>query len=511
MSKVPADFFPEYLRETEVNTRRILNSTVGKVLVIDNAEVFDGSHSKSENYSYKQAAINTIVSMVQGTPGEDRCIILVGNKTRIKAMMRAVNLDLACRFPTGSPFRFTNFSLEELKKLVEKTMNEKDLGYTQETIHAALSTLRRALVRPNFNNASTVNQIIEAAQSRWVSRVTQLPQIAKNFSPKVEPIDFDPDVGKNLHSGTGSFNELKGRLNISIIDQLDCYRNRYLGALKRTLYSGACLPMNFIFHGLPGSGRTTTARYLGKMFHAMKILRVPEIVECYGRDFVADTATETARKTQNRLTSYLGRAVLIRDADYLCDSTAAVHQICHFLGQEDNQGKMIIILSGLTADMTLLMSTWAILLAFFDEQLVFENISPQECISLLVRELDVSKVVDKTSFLQDPESDSYRNVCRFINVLQQLPGWCNARDIRQLARQMLGLLLEESAGAIDVPGQPLPTLSLDNVIQYLKRRITQRRDQYVVQVTNETATPPLSSSIPPTPQIAHGPSNRLVA
>lgn len=139
---------------------------------------------------------------------------------------------------------------------------------------------------------------------------------------------------------------------------------------------------------------------------------------------------------------------------------------------------MIIILSGFKADMTWLMSTWPILLAFFDEEIVFENIPPRDCISLLVRELEVSKIVTETSFFKDQNSNDFKKVSRLFNVMQQLPGWCNARDIRQLARQVLGMLLEEFADpsvSIDPLGQPPPTLSLHLVTRCLATNHTAAR------------------------------------
>lgn len=246
-----------------MKTRRVLNNTVGKVLVIDNAEMLDDSTSKTSMYSYKKAVVDTIVSMVQGMPGEDRCIILVGNEKKVKTMIQNLNPDLARRFPVDSPFRFRNFSISELEVPMKKRMDEKDLGYTKEAIDAAISVLKRALVRPTFNNATTLNQMIESAQSRWVTRVSNMPSHAQNFSPKLSAKDFDPGFGQGLHLSTDSRKDMDGRLNNSIIDQLVSYQNRCLGAWKCGLDPGECLPMNFVFHGLVGESSNLRVVFAG--------------------------------------------------------------------------------------------------------------------------------------------------------------------------------------------------------------------------------------------------------
>jgi len=241
----------------------------------------------------------------------------------------------------------------------------------------------------------------------------------------------------------------------------------------------------------------------------MGVLSSPDLIQYHGRDLVCDSVCETASKLQTRLTSSLGRAVLIRDADHLCDYTTAVHEMSHFLGQKDYQGKILLILSGLKADMTWLMSTWPILLAFFDEKIDFENIPPPDCVSLLLRELEAFKVIPEAGFLKDQRSDEFKRVSRLFNALQQLPGWCNALDIKQLARQTLGLLLEESGSATTTngsPEKPPPPLSVEIITRSISRRITQRRDEYVLQVSARNDD--LLSLLAP-PMVSGNPSDQV--
>jgi hypothetical protein len=241
------------------------------------------------------------------------------------------------------------------------------------------------------------------------------------------------------------------------------------------------------------------------MYHDMGVLSSSDLIQYRGRDLVCDTVCETASKIQRKLTSFIGRAVLIRDADYICDHTAAVHEICHFPRKKSNQGKMLLILSGLKADMKWLMSIWPILLALFDEKIDFENIPPQDCIALLLRELGTLKVIPEAGFLKAKSSNEFQRVNRLFNVIQKLPVWCNALDIRQLVRQILGLLLKACASTTTTDGLPeksLPQLSVDMVIQSITRRITQRRDEYVLQVSSRNdgvlslLSPPMASGSP---------------
>jgi hypothetical protein len=90
--KNPADFIGSVLGGSEANTKAILESTRGKVLVIDEAYgLYEGSNAGGAG-SYKTAVIDTIVAEVQSTPGEDRCVLLLGYKDQMIEMFQVCHL-----------------------------------------------------------------------------------------------------------------------------------------------------------------------------------------------------------------------------------------------------------------------------------------------------------------------------------------------------------------------------------------------------------------------------------
>jgi len=505
VTKTPSDFIAEYIGHTEARTKRILTATVGKVLVIDNAEVFDDGVVTDRSRSFKNCAIDTLVSIVQGVPGEDRCIILVGFEKKIRTMFDNVHPGLARRFPLDQPFRFRNFDTPQLLQILKFKMREKGLGYEEEAMAAARVVLERARVRRDFSNITAVDQILEIAQIRLANRLSKMPPRARKYASNLEALDFDPNAGQELRLTIDSRKALAGRLNGDLISLLVSYQDRCAGAWKRGMDPVECLPMNFVFKGLPGTGRSTAARSIAQMYHKMGILKSPDVVECYGHELIAATSIDTPLKMMQRFTASTGRVLFVRDADFLCSFTTAVHEICRFLGQPQNQGKMVIILSGLQADMTWLMTTWPILFSFFDEEVVFENISPEDCITLLVRELEERKMKAATEapFLTDPASDGYAIVRRLFFAMQQLPGWSNAREVRQLAKHVVGALLERlgrpdpsdaSHGEHDTSQQT--NMALDLITSCMTQRIKQRRDIYVAPAaSNENPGDPMALAL----------------
>ena len=97
--KNPADFIGSVLGESESNTKNILNTTVGKVLIIDEAYMLYSGNGGAGNQSdmYKTAVIDTMVAEVQSVPGEDRCVLLLGYEDEIRTMFQNVNSGLSRR------------------------------------------------------------------------------------------------------------------------------------------------------------------------------------------------------------------------------------------------------------------------------------------------------------------------------------------------------------------------------------------------------------------------------
>lgn len=97
--KNPSDFVGNVLGQSESNTKSILATTVGKVLIIDEAYMLYSGKEGTGNMSdsYKTAVIDTIVAEVQSVPGEDRCVLLLGYKDQIETMFQNVNPGLSRR------------------------------------------------------------------------------------------------------------------------------------------------------------------------------------------------------------------------------------------------------------------------------------------------------------------------------------------------------------------------------------------------------------------------------
>lgn len=251
--KTPADFIGECLGNSEAKTKKILETTVGKVLVIDEAYMLDPGKGSREQDKFKTGVIDTLVAMVQGAPGEDRCIILVGYEEKINNMFRNVNPGLSRRFPINLPFQFQNFDLPQLMRILQKKMLEQDMKATPEALKAARDVLERALTRPNFHNAGEVDSILQIAKMNFKQRQASRSFDEQVCQGEVEPEDFDKDFARGLcGTGINSRQELQGLVHSDIIDKLALYQKISIAARVQGLRSRDHVPTNFVFKGPAG-------------------------------------------------------------------------------------------------------------------------------------------------------------------------------------------------------------------------------------------------------------------
>lgn len=254
--KNPADFVGSVIGGSEKNTKGILASTVGKVLVIDEAYGLYGGGSASEGGgkgpdSFKTAVIDTIVAEVQSTPGEDRCVLLLGYKDQMEEMFQNVNPGLSRRFPLSSAFVFEDFTDDELSRIMDLKLKKQGFTVTDQGKKVALEVLSRARNRPNFGNAGEVDILLNTAKSRHQRRLLT-GKVDKN-ADKFEARDFDEDFDRGERAETNIPMLFEGVIGCEgIVAQLEGYRETARNMKKLDMDPREQIPFNFLFRGPPG-------------------------------------------------------------------------------------------------------------------------------------------------------------------------------------------------------------------------------------------------------------------
>ena len=146
---------------------------------------------------------------------------------------------------------------------------------------------------------------------------------------------------------------------------------------------------HFVFLGPPGTGKTTVARVLAKIFYAFGLLATPEVIEAHRADLVGEYLGATAIKTNELVDSALGGVLfideaysLVNEGDGQADRFGQEAVQALLKRAEDNRDNLIIILAGYEKQMEAFLASNPGLASRFATRLKFPSYSPAEMMML---------------------------------------------------------------------------------------------------------------------------------
>ncbi|MGY4907505.1 AAA family ATPase [Streptomyces sp. 900116325] len=146
---------------------------------------------------------------------------------------------------------------------------------------------------------------------------------------------------------------------------------------------------HFIFSGPSGTGKTTVARILGRVFYALGLLGGDHLVEAQRSDLVGEFLGQTAVKANELIDSALGGVLFVDEAYSLSNSgyskgDAYGDEALQVLLKraEDNRDHLVVILAGYPEGMDRLLATNPGLSSRFTTRVDFPSYRPLELTSI---------------------------------------------------------------------------------------------------------------------------------
>ncbi|MCI2105377.1 MAG: AAA family ATPase [Intestinimonas sp.] len=209
------------------------------------------------------------------------------------------------------------------------------------------------------------------------------------------------------------------------------------------------LSLHLVFMGNPGTGKTTVARLLARVYHAIGVLSKGQLVEVDRSGLVAGFVGQTAIKTGEVIQKALGGVLFIDEAYALVNQENANDfgkEAIEVLlkGMEDHRDDLIVIVAGYTELMGRFISSNPGLESRFNKYFFFEDYDGEQLMEIF-RSMCVKNGYTLAEAAQTYAADAFRDMYK-----ERDENFGNARDVRNVFERTVARQANRVA-ALDAP------------------------------------------------------------
>jgi SpoVK/Ycf46/Vps4 family AAA+-type ATPase len=444
------DLVGEYIGQTAPKVKDAIEKARGGVLFIDEAYALARANDDSKDFG--REVIEILVKEMSNGAG-DMAVIAAGYPKEMKSFLES-NPGMKSRFKMY--FEFPDYLPEELSKISEYACNRKSVKLSEAAKDLIDEIITEAYRKRDktFGNARFVYDLIDQAKINLGLRIMSAEnptQFDKETLETVEIQDVEmidverpkklpnlPIDEKLLKISMAELNGLIGMDNVKteieeMVRLVRFYRESGRNVLNKFF-------LHTVFIGNPGTGKTTVARILTKIYKALGILERGHTVETDRQGLVAGYVGQTAIKTAEKVDEAMGGVLFIDEAYALTSGGAGNMGGSSDFGNEaiqtllkrmeDSRGQFFVFVAGYPDNMEVFLKANPGLRSRFDKMLKFEDYSAVELFSI------AELMLQQEGFsIQDDAKEHLKKYLEFIYDYRD-KYFGNARTVRNVINEI---------------------------------------------------------------------------
>ncbi|MDD6657108.1 MAG: AAA family ATPase [Lachnospiraceae bacterium] len=421
--------------ESAQKTKEAIEKAIGGILFIDEAYALLNEGSKT----YGQEVIDTLLKAMEDHR-KDLMIIVAGYQEPMDKFI-ASNDGLKSRLKTRLDFE--DYTPEEMVEIFKQTIERSGMLLEPGAEALALSYFGIKSKENGFGNARGVRNTFEELVEKQSVRISHkdFSQLLDQDLQTITKEDFVtllPELESNREK---SIDELLAELNgltgletvkqeVNALVEMEKLNKIRREKGTKTQDSGS---LHMVFTGSAGTGKTTVARIIGKIYKGLGLLSKGHTVEIDYSGLVAGYSGQTAGKTDAVIQSALGGVLFIDEAYTLTDEgrggfgQEAVDTLLKAM--EDHRDDFMVIVAGYPEPMQQFIDSNEGLNSRFKTKILFEDYSPSEM-------LDIFKnVLNKRGLLIDEIVEKI--ALQYFDKRSKTKNFGNARGVRNTVEELV--------------------------------------------------------------------------
>ena len=373
-------------------------------------------------------------------------------------------------FEAGSYIEQEPYSSFDLVETFFRNLARENLYPTEELkdrlSRAVIQGCRQGAVT-NWSLFDVRRFIADEVRPRYLRRALPLMSNNEVTQLSVEDVPFErlTDTASTYQESIRELNEMIGLDEVKQgVTTMANQARLFLERRRRGLKTGSQMVFHSVFTGNPGTGKTTVARKLGKIYHSLGLLSKGEVIAVDRTRIVGQYIGQTEDNMKVLLDEARGNVLFIDEAYNLCtgdtDKKDFGHRVIESLLTVLTRPNpdMLIVLAGYTKEMDAMLDSNPGLRSRFPYRYQFDDYDAAQLMEI------ARHLLEKEDYILTDEADAELRKAIEQTLKMKLPEFGNARWIEQFVHNgIIPAMANRVVSAVNVDAASTPVADFQRI------------------------------------------------